>query len=56
MSRPKKAQSQFLLARQIVAYVFENKFDKGHHLVETALAERFDVSRTLIRASLSHSL
>jgi DNA-binding GntR family transcriptional regulator len=53
MSRPKKAQSQFLLARQIVAHMFENKFDKGHHLVETALAERFDVSRTLIRASLN---
>jgi DNA-binding GntR family transcriptional regulator len=53
MPRPKKAQSQFLLARQIVAHVFENKLDKGHHLGETALAERFDVSRTLIRASLN---
>lgn len=54
MSRPKKAQSQLLLARQIVAHVFENKFEKGHHLVETALAKRFGVSRTLIRASLKH--
>lgn len=54
MSRPKKAQSQLLLARQIVAHVFENKFEKGHHLVETTLARRFGVSRTLIRASLKH--
>ena len=54
MSRPKKAQSQLLLARQIVAHVFENKFEKGHHLVETTLAKRFGVSRTLIRASLKH--
>lgn len=53
MPRPKKAQSQFLLARQIVAHVFENKLGKGHHLVETALADRFGVSRTLIRASLN---
>src|SRR5882724_1827021 len=48
----KKAQGQFLLARQIVALVFEHKLNKGHHLVETALAERFGVSRTLVRASL----
>ena len=52
MSKTKKAQGQFLLARQIVAHVFERKLDRGHHLVETALAERFGVSRTLIRASL----
>jgi DNA-binding GntR family transcriptional regulator len=54
MPRPKKAQSQFLVARQIVAHVFENKLEKGHHLVETTLAKRFGVSRTLIRASLKH--
>jgi DNA-binding GntR family transcriptional regulator len=47
MSKTKKAQGQFLLARQIVAHVFERKLDRGHHLVETALAERFGVSRTL---------
>jgi DNA-binding GntR family transcriptional regulator len=52
MAKKKKAQGQFLLARQIVAHVFEHKLGKGHHLVETALAERFGVSRTLIRASL----
>ncbi len=52
MSKTTKAQGQFLLARQIVAHVFEQKLDRGHHLVETALAERFGVSRTLIRASL----
>lgn len=52
MPQTKKAQGQFLLARQIVAHVLEQKLDKGHHLVETALAERFGVSRTLIRASL----
>ena len=44
MSKTKKAQGQFLLARQIVAHVFEQKLDRGHHLVETALAERFGVS------------
>ena len=48
----KKAQGQYLLARQIVAYVFEQKLDRGHHLVETGLAHRFAVSRTLIRAAL----
>lgn len=52
MRQSKEAQGQFLLARQIVAYVFEQKLDQGHHLVETALADRFGVSRTLIRASL----
>jgi DNA-binding GntR family transcriptional regulator len=54
MSRPQKAQSQLLLARQIVAYVLEHKFEKGHHLVETTLATRSGVSRTLVRASLKH--
>lgn len=53
MRQSKEAQGQFLLARQIVAYVFEQKLDRGHHMVETALAQRFGVSRTLIRASLN---
>ena len=52
MQQSKKAQGQYLLARQIVAYVFEQKLDRGHHLVETGLAHRFAVSRTLIRAAL----
>lgn len=52
MRQVKEAQGQFLLARQIVAFIFERKLDKGYHLVETALADRFGVSRTLIRASL----
>jgi hypothetical protein len=42
----KKARGQHLLARQIVAYLFEQKLDRVHHLVETWLAERFAVSRT----------
>jgi hypothetical protein len=52
MQQSKKVQGQYLLARQIVAYVFEQKLDRGHHLVETGLAHRFAVSRTLIRAAL----
>jgi DNA-binding GntR family transcriptional regulator len=52
MPQGNKAQSQFLLARQIVAHVFEQKLARGHHLVEMALAARFAVSRTLVRASL----
>jgi len=52
MSEGKKARGQYLLARQIVAYVFEQRLDRGHHLVETGLAERFAVSRTLIRGAL----
>lgn len=52
MRQGKKAQSQYLLARQIIAYVFDEKLDRGHHLVEVALADRFGVSRTLIRAAL----
>ena len=50
----KRAQSQFLLARQIMAYVHENQLGREHHLVETSLAKRFGVSRTLIRAALKH--
>jgi DNA-binding GntR family transcriptional regulator len=52
MPQGNKAQSQFLLARQIVAHVFEQKLARGYHLVEMALAARFEVSRTLVRASL----
>ena len=52
MPSSKTAQSQYLLARHIIAHVFEQKFARGHHLVETGLAERFGVSRTLIRAAL----
>lgn len=52
MPQLKKPQGQILLAGQIIAYVFEQKLDRGHHLFETALAERFGVSRTLVRASL----
>jgi len=52
MRRGNSGQSQFLLARQIVDHVRERKLAKGHHLVEMALATRFAVSRTLVRASL----
>src|SRR5262249_20209294 len=52
MHQGNKGQSQFLLARQIVDYVFERKLARGHHLVEMTLAARFAVSRTLVRASL----
>jgi len=52
MPSSKTAQSQYLLARHIIAHVIEQKFGRGHHLVETGLAERFGVSRTLIRAAL----
>jgi DNA-binding FadR family transcriptional regulator len=52
MRQSKEAQGQFQLARQIIAYVFERKHNKGYHLVETALADRFGVSRALVRASL----
>lgn len=52
MRQSKEAKGQFLLAREVVAYVFEQKLDRGHHMLETALAHRFGVSRTLIRASL----
>lgn len=52
-TRPReRLQSQYLLARQIVAYVREHQLGREHHLVETSLAERFGVSRTLIRAAL----
>jgi DNA-binding GntR family transcriptional regulator len=47
-----RAQSQYLLARQIISYVRDNQLGRDHHLVETSLAEHFGVSRTLIRAAL----
>lgn len=51
--RPRrKAQSQYLLARQILELVRENRTGRERHLVETALAERLGVSRTLVRAAL----
>lgn len=52
MRQRKGGQSQYLLARQIVAFVRDQRLDREHHLVETGLAERFGVSRTLIRAAL----
>jgi DNA-binding GntR family transcriptional regulator len=52
MQQRKRAQSQYLLARQIMGYVRDNRLGREHHLVETSLAERFGVSRTLIRAAL----
>jgi DNA-binding GntR family transcriptional regulator len=52
MQQRKRAQSQYLLARQIMAYVRDSRLGREHHLVETSLAERFGVSRTLIRAAL----
>jgi DNA-binding GntR family transcriptional regulator len=54
MRKGRKAHGQLLLARQILVYVFEQKLAQGHHLVETALADRFEVSRTLVRAALKH--
>jgi DNA-binding GntR family transcriptional regulator len=52
MQQRKRAQSQYLLARQIMGHVRDNRLGREHHLVETSLAERFGVSRTLIRAAL----
>jgi DNA-binding GntR family transcriptional regulator len=52
MQQRKRAQNQYLLARQIMGYVRDNRLGREHHLVETSLAERFGVSRTLIRAAL----
>jgi DNA-binding GntR family transcriptional regulator len=52
MQHGKRVQGQYVLARQILAYVREGCYEREHHLVETALAGRFGVSRTLIRAAL----
>lgn len=52
MTNVRKSRAAVLLARQIVAQIFEMKAPAGHHLVETFLAEAHGVSRTLVRAAL----
>jgi len=50
-SRPSRLQVQ--TARQIVALVRRERLPPGYHLTEEALAARFGVSRTPIRAALA---
>jgi DNA-binding GntR family transcriptional regulator len=52
MQYRRRAQGQYVLARQILAYVRDGRLEREHHLVEITLADRFGVSRTLVRAAL----
>lgn len=47
-----RTQSRYVLANQILAFVRDERIGRDRHLVETALAERLGVSRTLVRAAL----
>ncbi|WGF88476.1 GntR family transcriptional regulator [Marinivivus vitaminiproducens] len=47
-----RARNHYLLANQILDHIRASRFRKNQHLVESALAERFDVSRTLVRTAL----
>lgn len=43
---------QAKLARNVLSYLKAENFAKGHHLVESVLADRLDVSRSPVRAVL----
>ena len=45
-------QSRFVLANQILEQIRSLQLGQGRHLVESSLAERLGVSRTLARAAL----
>jgi DNA-binding GntR family transcriptional regulator len=52
MRRERPSRLQVQTARQILDVVRQEQFAAGHHLAEEALAARFGISRTPVRAAL----